>query len=216
MSKPIAPQQARKQKILPPMVKRVAAVSSVADKARRVADNLDLIACSATGAEAPAKRLEAPAQLVDKINDDMVYVLEWIERRRSPASADRLEEGVAEVVAGLSKRPRRAPSGALILETVAKARHMEYKLRQWAQDIEKEERDDDQSDKLRKRRGRKRLRDSWARERNERLAEYAFWRSEGDSKEDFCKTHGITLKRLNNWLSWKRMRNIREKRGANK
>jgi hypothetical protein len=109
---------------------------TIADRARRAAKSIDYIALVATGDQPAASRLEGPLQLADMIDFDIWLVAEWIERRCGSDRAASLREATAEILAAIHEPPRKAPSGALILDLFIKARQLAYRLRRWADDIE--------------------------------------------------------------------------------
>jgi hypothetical protein len=112
---------------------------TVADRARRAAENIDRIANAATGDQPAALQFETPLRLVDQIDYDMLHVCDWVERRRGADTAASLRGRTAEVLTAIHKPPRKARSGALILDLFAKARQLAYSLRRWAEDIETED-----------------------------------------------------------------------------
>jgi hypothetical protein len=112
---------------------------TVADRARRAAENIGRVADAATGPQPAARQLKAPLQFMDMIETDMRYVIEWAERRRGPETGALLWARTAEILHAIPKPPLRKPSGNLILDLNSKARTFAYSLRQWADDIEAEE-----------------------------------------------------------------------------
>jgi hypothetical protein len=133
---------------------------TVADRARRLADNFERIAKAATtskpaaqeiwkqfpvwrlpqeGMDAPEYAAITPLQLSDWIGVDMEYVTEWVERWRGPEAARLLRERTAEMLRAMHKRPRRARGGPLNLDVFKKARDFAYHLQGWARTIEEEE-----------------------------------------------------------------------------
>jgi hypothetical protein len=112
---------------------------TVADRARRAAENIDRIANAATGDRSAASQLDGPLQLVDAISYDMLYVLDWVERRQGADTAAALRARLSAVVSALDKAPQKAPSGALILDLFGQARHLAWSLRNRADDIEVED-----------------------------------------------------------------------------
>jgi hypothetical protein len=112
---------------------------TVADRARRTADNIDLIANAASGDQAASLGLDAPSHLVDAIGYDMLYVLDWVERRRGSDTSAALRARLVAVVSALDEAPEQTPEGEIILDLFVQARQLAWSLRNWADDIEAEE-----------------------------------------------------------------------------
>jgi hypothetical protein len=112
---------------------------TVADRARRTADNIDRIANAASGDHPASLGLDAPSQLVDAINYDMLYVLDWVERRRGADTSAALRTRLVAVVSALDEAPEQTPEGAIILDLFGQARQLAWTLRNWAEDIETED-----------------------------------------------------------------------------
>ncbi len=108
---------------------------SVADRARRAAKNIDLIANAATGDQPVCLQLERPLQLVDAIDYDMLYVLDWVERRRGADTSAALRARLVAVLSALDKAPEKTPEGGIILDLLSRARQLAWSLRNWAEDI---------------------------------------------------------------------------------
>jgi hypothetical protein len=111
---------------------------TTSDRARRAAENIDLIADAAVGGQPAALRLEAPLQLVEVIDHDMLYVAEWVERRRGAGRAALLRARTAEILGAIQKSAYAPSSDAPTFDLFSKARQLAYNLRGWAHDIEAE------------------------------------------------------------------------------
>jgi hypothetical protein len=112
---------------------------TVAEMARRAAENIYRIAAAATGDQPAASQFDSPMQLRDSIGYDMFQVLEWVERRRGPETAAALRKQLRAILHGMDKAPQKTPSGNLILDLFGKARTLAFSLRNWANDIDAEE-----------------------------------------------------------------------------
>jgi hypothetical protein len=111
---------------------------TVADYARRAAENIDRIANAATGDQPAVLQFEGPLQLVDAIQYDMEPVLDWVERRQGADRAAALHARVYAVVSAMDKAPEKTRSGNLVLTLFAQARSLATHLRNRADDVEAE------------------------------------------------------------------------------
>ena len=71
---------------------------TIGDRARRAAEHIDRIGDAASGPQPPALQFKAPLQLVDLIDHDMLYVIEWVERRRGADTGALLRARTAEIL----------------------------------------------------------------------------------------------------------------------
>jgi hypothetical protein len=112
---------------------------TVADRARRAAEDIERIAAAAISGGPAASQLEAPLQLADAITYNMSYVHDWVERRRGPQTAEVLWQRMDHILRAMHKVPQRSPEGVMVLSLFPTAREFAWSLRNWASDIEAEE-----------------------------------------------------------------------------
>jgi hypothetical protein len=111
---------------------------TVADRARRAADNIDQIAIAATGDQPAAQQLFA--RLVETaISTDMIYVLDWIKRHRDALTAAVLRKRTNAILRAMHKAPLKTATGALVLDLFGAASQLAAELRTLADEIEAEE-----------------------------------------------------------------------------
>jgi hypothetical protein len=104
---------------------------TVADRARIAAEYIDHIVDAANGARGAALQLKT-AMLVTETDYNMIYVLDWVERRRGADTADLLRGLTKEVLSAVNEMPRP-------IDLFSKGRQLAWKLRGWANDIEAED-----------------------------------------------------------------------------
>jgi hypothetical protein len=108
---------------------------TLAERARRAAENISLIANCAVTEQPAATLLLYPLQLADEIDYDMVYILDWVRRRRGAPTAAELSARVTEVLRSMHE-PARTPEGEFVL--FSRGRVLAWELGQLAIDIDAE------------------------------------------------------------------------------
>src|SRR5262249_40349402 len=116
---------------------------TVADRARRAAANVDLVANATRWGETALRQLwrlgTSAMHLGDTIGCDMLYVLNWVERQRDAATAAVLKEGMDQILHTLREIQKGRAESDSEKDLFSKASTFAWSLRQWADTIEKEE-----------------------------------------------------------------------------
>jgi hypothetical protein len=115
---------------------------SVADRARRAAAMIDRVADATRGKDSAARQIGiGPSlQLKDEIGYDLLYVADWLKRRRGIGEAEALLSEMHTVLAAMDRPQETTAEGALILDLFPRARLFAWGLRNWANDIDAEDR----------------------------------------------------------------------------
>jgi hypothetical protein len=173
------------------------------------------------------QRADRLSSTIAKLQIDLLPFISWVERRQPEDKASLwkrrlrqlLDEAVCcagleirEYVGGVKNRNpegTKASDGALRTATMfVEAQTTARFLRDWAEDIEHDERQRQGERTPGKRgrgRGRKSLPEAEVRKRKELIADWDKFRgSKSGGKKEFCKDHKITRDELNNALAWQR------------
>lgn len=116
-------------------------VPTVAERARQIANLIDQIGAAARGDQPAALKLgvDRAFEIQDTIGRCMLYVHDWVTRRLGIETANALRNEVDGILSAMEEPQMRTTSGALILDLFGAATILVFKLRNWAEDIEFEE-----------------------------------------------------------------------------